>query len=220
MVLSDLNATTATFRRTCRQALEENEQQEQLIDALLALAQGQRGIVEREAIELATVTCEVLRAHELEAAAQGLRVDTTLEPVVIKGDKRLIERLISNLVENAIRHNVQGGRLEVRAAEGTLLISNTGPLVPDEEIERLLQPFQRFGQDRIDQRDGVGLGLSIVAAIANAHDAALDISPGEHGGLRVEVRFTAHLAGSGSGRRSGLPSPLPVRPASHSPTRT
>ena len=220
MVLSDPDATTETFRRTCRQALDENEQQEQLIDALLALAQGQRGIDKREAIELATVVQEVLRAHELEAAAQGLRVDITLEPVVINGDPRLIERLISNLVENAIRHNVQGGRLEARVAQGMLEISNTGPLVPDEEIERLLQPFQRLAQDRVGHRNGVGLGLSIVAAIANAHDATLEIRPGDHGGLRVEVRFMARQHESGTAPRSAPPAQLPPRSASHWPTRT
>jgi signal transduction histidine kinase len=210
MVLSDPNATTETFRRTCRQALEENEQQEQLIDALLALAQGQRGIDRREEIDLAAVTREVVRAHELEAAAQGLRVDVVLEPVVINGDPRLIERLISNLVENAIRHNVQGGRLEVRVGDGMLAICNTGRPVPGEEIERLLQPFQRLAQDRVGHRDGVGLGLSIVAAIANAHGAALDVQPGEHGGLRVEVRFTAHQPGSSIARRTAPPARLPA----------
>jgi signal transduction histidine kinase len=220
MVLSDPEATTETFRRTCRQALEENEQQEQLIDALLALAQGQRGIDKREPIELATVTRRVLEMHELEAAAQGLRVDASLEPVVIEGDPRLIERLVSNLIENAIRHNVQGGRLEARVGSGMLSISNTGPRIPDGEIERLLQPFQRLAQDRTGHRDGIGLGLSIVAAIASTHDAALDIRSGDHGGLCVNVRFTAPQPGLSSELRSVPQAQLPPRSTSRSPTRT
>ena len=211
MVLSDPEATTETFRRTCRQALEENEQQEQLIDALLALAQGQRGIDKREEIELATVTHEVLRAHELEAAAQGIRVHSSLEPVVIRGDPRLIERLVSNLIENAIRHNVPGGQLEARVGHGRLEISNTGPRVRAEEIERLLQPFQRLAQQRVGHRDGIGLGLSIVA---------LDVRPGEPGGLRVEVCFTAPQPESGNAPRIGRPAKLLDQPASRSPART
>src|SRR5581483_11820783 len=128
--------------------------------------------------------------------------------------------LISNLVENAIWHNVPGGHLEIRVDRGALAISNTGPRVRDEEIDRLLQPFQRLAPDRVGHRDGVGLGLSIVAAIANAHDAALDIRPGDDGGLRVEVRFTAHPGGSGSELRSAPPTQLPDRSASRSPART
>jgi signal transduction histidine kinase len=220
MVLSDPEATTETFRRTCRQALEENEQQEQLIEALLALAHGQRGIDKREQFDLAAVTGEVLRAHELEAAAQGLLVDSSLEPVVIDGDRRLIERLVSNLVENAIRHNIQGGRLEVWVRDGTLVIENTGAAVADAEIDRLLQPFQRLAQQRVGYRDGIGLGLSIVSAVANSHGAALEIRPGDNGGLRVEVRFTAPPGGSGSERHSAPPGQLPDRSASHSPART
>jgi signal transduction histidine kinase len=220
MVLSDPGATPETFRRTCRQALEENEQQEQLIDAMLALAQGQRGTDNREPVELATLTRKVLQAHELEAAAQGLRVDTSLQPLVIEGDPRLLERLVSNLVENAIRHNVPGGQLEARVGHGTLSISNTGPRIPEGEIERLLQPFQRLAQERVGYRDGIGLGLSIVAAIASAHDAALDIRPGDHGGLCVVVRFTAPQDGSGNGLHSSPQAQLPDRSASRSPART
>jgi signal transduction histidine kinase len=210
MVLSDRDATIETFRRTCRQALEENEQQEQLIDALLALAHGQRGIQECEPVELATLMSEILRSHELDAAANGLAVDVSLTPTVVTGDRRLIERLVSNLVENAIRHNVSGGQLEVRVSDRRLVISNTGRPIPDAEIERLLQPFQRLAQDRVGYRDGIGLGLSIVSAIANAHDAALDIRPGEHGGLRVEVCFTAPQPESDSELRSAPPAQLPA----------
>ena len=114
MAISDPDPTVEAFREACKQALEENEQQEQLIDALLARAQGQRGIVEREPIEIGALTGEVLRARELDAAAHGLRIEASLDPVVIAGDRRLVERLISNLVENAIRNNVPSGQLEVR----------------------------------------------------------------------------------------------------------
>jgi signal transduction histidine kinase len=116
-----------------------------------------------------------------------------LTPALLAGDRRLIERLVSNLVDNAIGHNVPGGRVQIRVdtrgGQAVLLVANTGSLVPPEQIERLLQPFQRLAPDRVGYRDGLGLGLSIVAAIASAHDAALDIRPREQGGLEVEVRF-------------------------------
>jgi signal transduction histidine kinase len=193
MVLSDPEATIATFRTTCRQVLEESEQQEQLIDALLVLAQGQRGIDARERIDLAGVAGDALRARQGDAAARGVHVDATLELAPISGDRRLIERMVSNLVDNALRHNRPGGRAGVvvcaRDGDARLEVVNTGPVVPPGEVERLLQPFQRLAGERVGHRDGLGLGLSIVAAIAGAHEAALDVRPGGEGGLEVSVRF-------------------------------
>jgi signal transduction histidine kinase len=195
MVLTDPHATVKTFRVTCEQVLEESAQQEQLIDALLALAQGQRGVERRETIDLAALTAEVLQAHEREAATRRLAVQASLEPVAISGDRRLLARLLSNLLENAIRHNTAGGHIRVvvtpRAGLAELAIENSGPAIPGEEVQRLLQPFQRLAADRVGHSDGLGLGLSIVAAIADAHQAMLDVNPGSEGGLRIEVRFAA-----------------------------
>ena len=193
MVISDPHATVDTFRDTCEQVLEEGEQQEQLIDALLTLAQGQRGLERRERVDLAAVVGDVVQAHRAEASTRGLELEVALEPAAVSGDARLIERLASNLVQNALRHNEPGGRVEVRVAPGdgtaTLRVVNTGPRVPAEEIGRLLAPFQRLAPDRISDGDGLGLGLSIVAAIASAHDALLDLRPRDGGGLEVSVQF-------------------------------
>jgi signal transduction histidine kinase len=193
MVLSDPRATASAFRTVSQQVLEESGHQEQLIDSLLALAQGQRGIDTRERIDLADIAGDVLRAHEGEAAARCVRVDVSLEPAPIAGDRRLIERLVSNLVDNALRYNVPRGwaRVQVRAqaGEAALAVTNTGPVVPVEQLGRLLQPFQRLAGDRVGHGEGLGLGLSIVAAIANAHDAPLDVQPSLEGGLEVTVRF-------------------------------
>ncbi|HYB25342.1 MAG TPA: HAMP domain-containing sensor histidine kinase [Solirubrobacteraceae bacterium] len=195
MVISDPRASVRTFRETCREALEESEQQEQLIDALLALAQGQRGLDQREPADLAVITDEVLKTHQAEADERHLHLDVELDTATISGDRRLIARLVSNLVQNAISHNIPDGdvhiRVGTRAGKAYFAVANTGPVVPAGEVERLLQPFQRLAPDRLRQREGFGLGLSIVAAIASAHDARLGVRPGEHGGLDVEVTFPA-----------------------------
>jgi signal transduction histidine kinase len=195
MVISDPHATVHTFRETCREALEESEQQEHLIDALLALAQGERGLDHREAADLAAIVDEVLRTHQAEADERRLHLDATVETAAVSGDRRLIARLVSNLVQNAIRHNIPDGEVHVqvgtRAGRARLMIDNTGPIVPSADVERLLQPFQRAGADRRGHGEGFGLGLSIVAAIAAAHDTRLDIRPGERGGLQIEVTFPA-----------------------------
>ena len=190
--------------------LEESEQEEQLIDALLTLAQGQRGIDRAETFDLAAVVREVMDSREGVATASGLTISHSLEPATISGDARLVARLASNLVDNAIGHNVPGGRLSVRvqAAEtATLTVTNTGPAVPPEAVERLLQPFQRITGDRTGNRDGLGLGLSIVAAIAGAHDAALAVRARTEGGLEVEVRFPLRASAT---RPPKAPVPLSV----------
>ena len=101
--------------------------------------------------------------------------------------------MIANLIDNAIRHNAPGGRVEIstgtRDRHAFLSISNTGPSVPPEQIERLFQPFQRLANARTGHNNGHGLGLSIVQAIAKAHGAELIARPRPEGGLVIEVSF-------------------------------
>ncbi|MGO9820672.1 MAG: sensor histidine kinase [Solirubrobacteraceae bacterium] len=209
MIISDPNATVDTFRDTCVQVLDESEQQEQLIDALLALAQGQRGIAHREAIDLAALVGEVVARHRPEADLRGLTLDASLEPALVSGDRRLIERLASNLVENAIRHNITSGHVGIRVApdagRASLEVVNTGLVVPEDQVQRLLQPFQRLAPERQGHREGLGLGLSIVAAIATAHSAELDVHAAAAGGLDVEVRFRRPLDGDLIGPDTAAP---------------
>jgi signal transduction histidine kinase len=136
---------------------------------------------------------DALDAHENSAAARGLFVDTTVDDATVSGDAQLIYRLVSNLVDNAIRYNITGGRLEVNLAvsttAATLTVANTGPPVPPEEVSRLLEPFQRAARERTASRDGLGLGLSIISDIAEAHGADLDVRPRPEGGLAIAVSF-------------------------------
>jgi signal transduction histidine kinase len=204
MVLSDPTATVATFRATCEQVLEESVQQEQLIEALLTLAQGQRGVDSAETFDLAAITAEVLDSREGVATARGVGIDQDLARAPISGDSRLITRLVGNLVDNAIRHNVPTGRLSVRVQSGdraTLTVTNSGPVVPAGELDRLLQPFQRLSGDRTGHGEGLGLGLSIVAAVTGTHDGVLSVRARPEGGLEVNVHFPVR------------PAPAPAEPA-------
>ena len=136
---------------------------------------------------------DALNAHEPSATARGLQVDVALDDAKVSGDGRLIYRLVSNLVDNAIRYNITGGRLEVNlaasATAATLTVTNTGPSVPPDQVGRLLEPFQRAAPDRTASPYGLGLGLSIVADVAEAHGASLAVRPRSEGGLTVSVSF-------------------------------
>jgi signal transduction histidine kinase len=187
--------TQVFWRATCERLLASSQQQDRLIDALLTLARSEGALDRQELCELEGVIDSVLLSRELDTKNTGLHVQTHLNPAPVIGDPRLLERLIRNLIDNAIRHNIPNGQVEVttelRAGHAVLTVVNTGPLVPGGEIERLLQPFQRAGADRTAHGDGLGVGLSIVHAIATAHHANLTLSPQAKGGLRIEVSFPA-----------------------------
>ena len=114
-------------------------------------------------------------------------------PAPLEGDPLLVERLVANLLTNAVRHNVVDGRVEVvtEVTEGraVLSVTNSGPLIPPAEVDRLFQPFQRLDPRRAHYKDGHGLGLSIVRAIATAHRASISAHPMPDGGLFVSVSF-------------------------------
>ncbi|MGA8453888.1 MAG: ATP-binding protein, partial [Streptosporangiaceae bacterium] len=143
-------------------------------------------------LDLAAVTGAAVSATEADAAERAVRVNASLGSAPSQGDQRLAERLAANLVDNAVRHNVPGGWVEVatgvRSGRSVLSVSNTGPVIAPDQVERLFQPFGRLEATRLS-RDGLGLGLSIVTAIAAAHDADLRARPLPSGGLEVEVHF-------------------------------
>ncbi len=177
--------------------MPSGREQEQLIDALLTLATSQRGLEARQPIDLAVATQVALASARAEAERHGLRLTIDLEKAATSGDPTLIERLIGNLLDNAIGYNEPGGRIEVRTAsaglEAVLSVANTGPRVPTQEIERLFEPFQRLARERTASDRHRGLGLSIVRAIATAHDGTVTAEPQPDGGLLVTVSIPAPL---------------------------
>jgi len=195
VALADPDATVESLQAAHRRILASGAQQERMIEALLTLTRVQAGLERREAFDLATVTNQVLAAHRPEAARGGVTLRSELSPSPMQGDPRLVERLVNNLIDNALRHNMPAGTVEIttnsRPGQAVLTVHNTGPVVPDTAIDRLLQPFQRLGPDRTSHGEGVGLGLSIVQAIGDAHDADLSLQPQPGGGLRVSVHFSA-----------------------------
>jgi signal transduction histidine kinase len=193
VALADPNLTLDSLRAACGELLQAGREQERLIDALLNLARSQRGLDHKEPVDLAAITSEALHTHQSSAAAKELHVDASLGDATVPGDARLIYQLVSNLLDNAIRHNVTGGLVRVTltatATAVILTVTNTGPPIAPDQVNRLLQPFQRGTQDRTATPNGLGLGLSIVADIAQAHGASLDVRPRPEGGLTIAVSF-------------------------------
>jgi signal transduction histidine kinase len=191
--LLDPNATLKAWRTAGERALAASQEQERLIAALLTLARSERGLNREEPFDLAFLAASVLGGRQAEAANRGLHVSARLDPAPTVGDPELAERLIANLIDNALRHNTVDGRVEVvtEFIDGRALLSvrNTGPLLAPAEIGRLFEPFQRADVDRTSHDGGLGLGLSIAQAIVTAHNAAITALARPGGGLDVVVRF-------------------------------
>ncbi len=204
VALADPDPSVSSLRDTCRRVLAAGEQQERLIEALLTLARSQRGIASREALDLGAVAGDVIGTID----SNGVRLERHLERAQTAGDHRLVGRLVANLVDNALKYNQRDGWVTVwtgmRHSRPTVEVVNTGPLIASDQVAGLLEPFRRINGDRSadpDQvgdggaepvgRRGLGLGLSIVDAIATAHGATLRATPRPEGGLLVQVSFPA-----------------------------
>jgi signal transduction histidine kinase len=189
VVLDNVDSTTVELRSMGADVRLEVDRAEQLIGALLTLARTERVLTVREEVDLATVTEDVLDNVDV-----GDRlVHVSLNPAVISGDPLLAERLIANLIDNAVRYNATVGNIWIstKSVAGSVQISviNTGPLISEEEAERIFQPFLRLGGRT--SRNGFGLGLTIVASIAQAHGGNVAARPRKDGGLSVTVSLPA-----------------------------
>jgi signal transduction histidine kinase len=191
VALSDPQTDAESLRKICERLLILGESQERLIEALLTLASSQRGLDCRELTDIAQLVSNTLRDRG-EACTMVTRRELNLSPAWISGAPQLLERLVMNLIDNACRHNLSGGWVQVstRTERGwsILRVSNSGPVIPNDRIDALFQPFHRL-RPRVENQDGHGLGLSIIAAIARAHGAQLQARPLSTGGLDVEIWF-------------------------------
>ena len=204
VALADPEATVDSLRQAHERVIASGDQQNRLIEALLALARGQAGLSTRTSFDLAELVDAALATRGEEARRLGLSIEAELGPAPVDGSAQLAERLVVNLLDNALRHNVHGGRIKVstgtRQGRTVLTIANTGPVILTEDAAELTTPFHRLGASRLTHPrphndpghpspDGLGLGLAIVQATANAHDATLELCPRLGGGLTAHVRF-------------------------------
>lgn len=191
LALSDPNTDAAAWREIGEDVLSACRRQERLLEACLALARSRGHLRRREPVDLGTIAAVALQAHDL----AGFDRSIVLDPARTTGDPDLIERLVANLVSNAIRHNIVGGRIEVashtESRRAVLSVSNTGHAIHACELPRLFEPFERLNAKPRSFSDGVGLGLAIVRAIADAHEALLTVRAPAGGGLCVVVAFPA-----------------------------
>jgi signal transduction histidine kinase len=194
-VAMDDPETGPDLRRLGTQLLRTNEHNEQLIEGMLTLAESDRGLQGKVPVRLDELAARVIDQHQEQAAGYQLTLRPALSAATISGDPVLLERLIANLIGNAVKYNEPGGWIEVVVTPGPdglggiLAVSNTGAPVPAEAVPILFEPFRRLGADRVRGRGGVGLGLAIVRSIVTAHQADLQARPRPGGGLEITIEL-------------------------------
>jgi len=181
--------TPERLERIRTELLRNTLRSERLIEGLLLLAKGERGLDARAPVDLSAVVNEAVEESRSRADAAGVTLRLqAVRPVAVLGDEVLLSQLVTNLVENAIRYNVPGGNVVIELSEDTgLVVGNTGPHVPEDRADELFEPFRRLDADRTGSGEGAGLGLSIVGAIARAHGGTVTLRPNPDGGLTVRV---------------------------------
>ena len=172
------------------QLLETNERNERLIEGLLALSESDQGLRSRTPQRLDEIVTGVLAAYQDRATQAEVTIESHLAPRLVFGERVLLERLVTNLVENAIKYNRPGGTLSVTVGQNpALTVVNTGQVVPAEAVAGLFEPFRRLARDRTNHSGGAGLGLAIARSITQAHDGLIAARPAEYGGLRIDVQL-------------------------------
>jgi signal transduction histidine kinase len=195
------------------QVRAELDKADQLLEGLLVLARAQHGALPGPAVlQLDHVVSAALAAHHDAFAARDLTVQyvTGSDGIWVEGSQPLLRRIADNVIGNAVSHNRDGGWIRVSTTtddgEARLIIENGGDVLDPAQVAGLAQPFRRLGADRTGSDDGAGLGLSIVAAIAEAHRGSLDLNARPGGGLTVTITLPlAPHAAAVTGSRAAVP---------------
>jgi signal transduction histidine kinase len=194
VALSDPDVSPEELQEMGTAITEAVDRSEGLIDGLLVLATAD-GSPTLSDLDLAEVAADQVHLSSSDADALGLRLELDLQPAWVKGEPALIERMVGNLVENAIRHNLPDGWFSVktRIAGGSavLTVANSGAIMPPEELEKLFERFYRPDRSRSRKTGGFGLGLSIVKSVVTAHGGTVQLAGLAQGGLEVTVTLPA-----------------------------
>jgi signal transduction histidine kinase len=191
--LIDPDATVDAFRANFKRLLAANRQRGKLLESLLTLAGSEHGHGRVEKVDLAGIVQQAIRDRTANFDRHRLRVEAAVRPAWLLGDPTLVARLVANLCDNAIHYNIPGGVIDISTrldtGQAVLVVANTGPVVPPDQVQRLFEPFQRL--HRVSDNAHHGLGLSIVRAIVAAHSAELNAYARPEGGLVLEIAFLA-----------------------------
>ncbi len=191
VTLADPDASAQELRAMALVIGETNARMERLIGSLLTLASSEAGVVRRRPTDLASAARAAVAAEPALRAYGPLTLHADIEPAPVLGDPVLLDQVASNLIQNAVRYNIDGGVVEVRTGllgeRAIIEVGNSGAFVSEAEAATLGEPFQRLETSRARTTGGYGLGLAVVRSVAQAHGGDISILPRPAGGLDVRV---------------------------------
>ncbi|MGH2888547.1 MAG: sensor histidine kinase, partial [Solirubrobacteraceae bacterium] len=175
---------------------QDLDRADRLVDGFLVLSRAQtRAITDRSSVSLERIVVAALARRGDAIAQKQIEVQTALAPIGVPGSETLLARMVENVIENSVRHNQPHGFIDIDCENiggaGRLVVESGGPVLDEDNVARLAQPFRRLSAERTGSENGHGLGLSIVAAVANAHGGALELHARPQGGLRVQITLPA-----------------------------
>ena len=177
---------------TIKMMTEQNERLGKMVKTLLDMSELQT-VARDEVIALDALIEEVLTDLESLAARKNIRLVWECESVTMTGSDILIYRLVYNLVENAIKYNIDGGQVTVTCKEWNkhihIMVSDTGKGIPEELRSRIFEPFFRVDKSRSRELGGIGLGLALVNEIVRVHEGSIEIKGNRAGGTDFEIEF-------------------------------
>lgn len=177
---------------TIKMMTEQNERLGKMVKTLLDISELQT-VARDEVIALDALIEEVLTDLESLAARKNIRLVRECEPVTMTGSDILIYRLVYNLVENAVKYNMDGGQVTVTCKEWDkhihIRVSDTGKGIPEELRSRIFEPFFRVDKSRSRELGGIGLGLALVNEIVRVHEGSIEIKGNRAGGTDFEIEF-------------------------------
>jgi len=193
VALSDPDVSRNELLGTSRVVRDAVDRCDRLLDGLLVLARSERGLDTAQLVDLADAAARALDQVSITAAQRGIELRSRLEPAAVRGDQSLLDRMVANLVENAVAYNLSSGWIDVTTGNGSdrvrLRVANSGARIPADQVPSLFEPFRRLSRDRTSAGRGSGLGLSIVRSVARAHGGDATARPRTSGGLTVEVEL-------------------------------
>jgi len=186
------NLSSSQVRKLDASLREDLDQADRLLESFLVLARAQRGALgQATPVSLAQVVREALASRGTAIAAKQIELHSALTPACVEGSETLLARMVDNLIDNAVQHNLPCGLIDVTCnadrETARLVVESGGSVLDREAIGQLAEPFRRLGAERTGSQNGHGLGLSIVAAVATAHGGELRLYARERGGLGAEI---------------------------------
>lgn len=189
--------TSAHINVLQRRLRDELARLEALLEGLLALARAEHGqLADRSTVSLGEIATAAVNSNADAIHDRRIEVvEVESADALVIGSRTLLERMVHNVIDNAIVHNAPGGWLQIQTANvdhlAELVVENSGPALSEDDIAQLVQPFRRAGADRAASDNGSGLGLSIVSSIAQAHGGELALQARDQGGLRLQIQLPA-----------------------------